>query len=159
MSHPPPSSTSFAANITPTYWSASQLLSDHEHRTGASDPEQNNPDHPHYYVTDPDYGQHVHPSDHLYGQYYLEHLDHRNTNNYHNHVENEEQFDDYDSDLVDEVLEVNTSTCKSDLNMSGETSSTLPMIGTSEQGSVKALRGCSASLISTTDTHRNISQV
>ena len=30
---PPPSSTSFANNITPTYWSASQLLSEHEQRT------------------------------------------------------------------------------------------------------------------------------
>ena len=30
----PPSSTSFAANLTPTYWSASQLLSHHEKRTG-----------------------------------------------------------------------------------------------------------------------------
>ena len=25
---------SFAANLTPTYWSASQLLAEHEHRTG-----------------------------------------------------------------------------------------------------------------------------
>ena len=29
---PAPSTTSFANNITPTYWSASQLLADHEHR-------------------------------------------------------------------------------------------------------------------------------
>jgi hypothetical protein len=33
MAKPPPSSTSFANNITPTYWSASQLLSEHEQRT------------------------------------------------------------------------------------------------------------------------------
>ena len=32
INNPQPSSTSFANNITPTYWSASQLLADHEHR-------------------------------------------------------------------------------------------------------------------------------
>eukprot|EP00090_Calanus_glacialis_P046038 TRINITY_DN8846_c0_g1_i15.p1 TRINITY_DN8846_c0_g1~~TRINITY_DN8846_c0_g1_i15.p1 ORF type:complete len:761 (-),score=183.82 TRINITY_DN8846_c0_g1_i15:95-2296(-) len=133
MSHPPPSSTSFAANITPTYWSASQLLADHEHRTGVSDTNHSNHDHPHYYVTDPEYEHHVHPSDHLYDQYYPVHHHHRNTNHYHNHVVNDEQFGDYGSDLVDEVLEVNTSNCKSDLNISSETSSTLPMIGISDR--------------------------
>ena len=34
MAKPPPSNTSFANNLTPTYWSASQLLTEHEHRTG-----------------------------------------------------------------------------------------------------------------------------
>ena len=140
MSQPPPSSTSFAANITPTYWSASQLLADHEHRTGASDTKHSNHDHPHYCLTDPEYGHHVHPSDHLYDQYYPAHHDYRNTNHYHNLVVNDE-FGDYGSDLVDEVLEVNTSNCKSDLNISSETSSTLPMIGIHDRVAVLDIRG------------------
>ena len=43
-----PSSTSFANNITPTYWSASQLLADHEHRKRDL-PSSNHPHHGHHY--------------------------------------------------------------------------------------------------------------
>ena len=59
-------------------------------------------------------------------------------------------------DLRDEALEVNTSKSKSDLNISYEASSTLPMIGTSDQGSVTDL---SVSQGSAMDKHRNITQV
>ena len=52
----PPSSTSFANNITPTYWSASQLLADHEHR------KRDNPNNYHH-----------HHHGHHYHQYYPVH--------------------------------------------------------------------------------------
>ena len=159
MSHPPPSSTSFANNITPTYWSASQLLTEHEHRISASPADHNNHNHPLYYVTSPEHVDHVHPSDHLYHQYYpVHHQGHahdlRNTYNYHNQTVNDEQFGDYGSDLVDEVLEVNTTKSKSDLNISDASSSTLLMINHSLQGSVTSL-----SSRSVPDNKRNITQV
>ena len=79
----------------------------------------------------------MHPSDHLYHLYNsLHHHGHLHEDsyiyNYHNDVGDDEDLGDYDSDLVDEVLEVNTSKSKSDLNMSDETSSTLPLV-TSDQ--------------------------
>merc|ERR1719320_1494121 len=104
MSKPIPSSTSFGANITPTYWSASQILG----HTGYSDHQGTGHGHHHHHAGDP------------HDQYY--------TYNNHNHSLDDEHIDDYESDLVDEVLEVSTSECKSDLNISDETSSTLPML-------------------------------
>ena len=98
MSKPLPSSTSFGANITPTYWSASQILGHSEGRAGYSDNQV-------------DYHEHHH-----HDQHYA----------YPNH--NHFVDDDYGSDLVDEVLEVSTSESKCDLNISDETSSTLPML-------------------------------
>ena len=59
-----PSSTSFANNITPTYWSASQLLADHEHR------KRDNHSHHHLH-----HGQHYH-------QYYPVH---HQTSHYEDH--------------------------------------------------------------------------
>jgi hypothetical protein len=108
MVKPLPSSTSFAANITPTYWSASQIL-------GHQDLKHN--DHG-YNVTGQEYGHHVHPDQHVHhplNTYYTDDDDH------------DDHYVNYGSDLVDEALEVNTSNYKSD-----ETSSTLP----SDQGSV-----------------------
>ena len=106
---------------------------------------------------------HVHPSDHFYHQYYpLHHQGHahdlRNTYNYHNQTVNDEQFGDYGSDLVDEVLEVNTTKCSDDLNMSDESSSTLLIINNSLQGSVAELKS-SGKQESFAENKRNITQV
>ena len=108
MSQALPSSTSFGANITPTYWSASQILGHSEGRAGYSDD-----DHGHKH--------HHHHGGYPHDQYYTYHS--------HNHLEDDEDMiDDYVSDLVNEVLEVSTSKDKIDLNISDETSSTLPML-------------------------------
>ena len=53
---------------------------------------------------------------------------------------NDEHFGDYGSDLVYEVLEVNTTKSSDNLNISDESSSTLIMLNTSLQGSVSSLR-------------------
>ena len=45
----PPSATSFANNITPTYWSASQLLADHEHRKRDNPNNYHHHHHGHHY--------------------------------------------------------------------------------------------------------------
>ena len=110
LSQPLPGS----ADVTPTYWSASQLLADHENRTGGR--------HQHYHHQ-PDHLHHLHPP-HNHG-----HLHQISNNSEEHYFDNDEYVDDYGSDLVDEVLEVSTSECKSDLNISDETSSTLPMLG------------------------------
>ena len=59
----PPSSTSFANNITPTYWSASQLLADHE--TRSRKPRESH--HPH--------GQHYHQYYPVHHQLHHHHYD------------------------------------------------------------------------------------
>ena len=78
----PPSSTSFAANLTPTYWSASQLLADHETRR----------QHGH---------QHLHQHQHGPGQHYHQYLP----------VHHQHHYEpDHDSDILeDNNNEHNTS--------------------------------------------------
>ena len=138
MSRPPPSSTSFANNITPTYWSASQLLAEHEQRVSSGQED------PFYYVTSPELDNHLHLSDYDHPQNYF--YDPRNNYSFDNQIVIEEQFGDYSSDLADEALEVNTTKSVQDLNMSDESSSTI-------------LQGSIASQCSSIQIMKNITQV
>ena len=103
-----------SADVTPTYWSASQLLADHENRTGGRQQ---------YCLHQPDHLHHPHP---LHNHGVFSPISNLSKGHY---FDNDEYVEEYGSDLVDEVLEVSTSECKSDLNISDETSSTLPMLG------------------------------
>ena len=147
LAPPKQSSASFGANITPTYWSASQLLADHENRTGENKNSEQHQDH---------HLEHCHPSDHLYHLYnplhYHGHF-HEDKSKFgnHHHFDNEEHIDDYGSDLVDEALKGNRSEYKSDLDISDETSSTLPMLG--------LVSDITNTVVDKDILHRNITQV
>ena len=83
---PAHSSTSFAANLTPTYWSASQLLGQHELRHGG-DPAGL---HQNYRQTVGDL-QGYHQGHQGYSQYPT-HYDHNNYGYYHDHTEYQDYY-------------------------------------------------------------------
>ena len=72
-----PSATSFANNITPTYWSASQLLGDHEHRKSRENSSVGSSNHHHNH-----HGHHYH-------QYYPVH-------------HHSPHYEDHDSDIIED---------------------------------------------------------
>ena len=102
-----PSNTSFAANITPTYWSASQLLANIEDRNEDTEDKHKNHDHHDYIVSGQEYTYHVQPPHRLHDHHHYHHH-HHHAHNY--NTRDDGDYDNYGSDLVDEVLEGNTST-------------------------------------------------
>ena len=142
MGKPDISSTSFGANITPTYWSASQILG-HSHN------------HEQYRDNNHDYDYHEHEHNNHHAEY-----PHNRYFTYHNqnHTEVVEDILDYGSDLVDEALAVSTSDYKSDLNISSDTSFTLPML---EGGHHDFVQNTRQTMTGLHQEHvvRNISQV
>ena len=82
MSHPPTTS-----NTTPTYWSASQILANHDNRIGDTSERHY---HHGYNVTGQEYGYHVHPTHKLHEHHHHGYLpsapadvedDHHDTDN------------------------------------------------------------------------------
>ena len=135
-----PSSTSFSNNITPTYWSASQLLGVHEHTHSDGADDTNH----HYFTLHSE-----HPSPQYQNYHHHEpYQDYRKEYNCNDEIGSDDQYNDYCSDILDEALEVNTTDSKSDLNISDESCSTLVIINTSQQGTEVCI-----------NTHENVTDV
>jgi hypothetical protein len=142
----PPSSRSMA-HLTPTYWSASQLLAEHERgqhpmncdqRWGDEESRQGGSNQPLYYTTVPEHPQHSHPGQHYTPYYPVPPPSHH----HHNHMSTDDEGGtSYHSDMVEEVLEGDLSRGDATLviNTSTESGSTLPMISRSRTGSLVSL--------------------